>query len=66
MLGTLVHDNPTTDGEKEFGLIADNLFIPFQTTGTTVYFDSIAPTHNEVEQFMHQVIGPTEWNLLTV
>ena len=66
MPGALVHDNPTTDGDKEFGLITDNLFIPFQTAGVTVYFDSIAPTHDEVEQFMHQGIGPTKWNPLMV
>ena len=66
MLGTLVHDDPTTDRDKEFGLITKNLFIPFHTTGATVYFDSMAPTHEEVEQFIHQVNGPTEWNLLTV
>ena len=66
MSGTLVHDDPTTDGDKEFDLITNNLFILFQTTGTTVYFDSMAPIHNEVEQFMHQVIGLTEWNPSTV
>ena len=66
MSGTLVHDDPTTDGDKEFGLITNNLFIPFQTAGATVYFESMAPTHDEVEQFMHQVIGPTEWNPSTV
>ena len=66
MSGTLVHHNPTTEGNKEPGLIADDLFIPFQTTGTTVCFYLIAPAHNEVEQFVHQVIGPTEWNPLTV
>ena len=64
--GTLVQDDPTTDGDKEFGLITDNLFIHFQTTGATVYFDSMAPTHNEVKQFMQQVIGPSKWNPLTV
>ena len=30
MLGTLVHDDPTTDGDKEFGLITNYLFIPFE------------------------------------
>ena len=66
MSGTLVHDDPTTNGDKEFGLITDNLFIPFQTAGATVHVDSIAPTHIEVEKFMHPVIGPTEWNPSTV
>ena len=36
MSGALVHDNPTTARDKEFGLIADNLFIPFETTGAAV------------------------------
>ena len=27
--GTLVKDDPTADGDGEFGLITDNLFIPF-------------------------------------
>ena len=66
MSGTIVHDDPTTDGDKEFGLITDNLFIPFHTAGVTVYFESMAPTHDEVEQLMHQVIGPTEWDPSTV
>ena len=66
MPGVLAHDNPTTDRDKEFGLIADDLFIPFQTSGATVHFDLIAPTHDEVEQFVHQVIGPTEWNWSSV
>ena len=66
MLGTFVHDNTTTDGDKEFGLIADNLFIPSETAGTTVHFKSMAPTHDEVDQFVDQVIGPAKWNPLTV
>ena len=49
MLGAFVHDNTTTDGDKEFGLIADNLFILSETAGTTVHFESMAPTHDEVD-----------------
>ena len=30
--GTLIHDNPTTAREDEFGLFIDNLFVPFNTT----------------------------------
>ena len=50
MSGTLVKDDPTTDGDQEFGLITDNLFIPFQTAGSTIYFKSITPSCTEVEE----------------
>ena len=48
MSGALVHHDPTTDGDKEFGLIADNLFIPSETAGTTVHFESMAPDRKSV------------------
>jgi len=60
--GTIVHDNPATDREDEFGLITENLYIPFQTAGATIYFESLAPTYDEVEEYRHQVLGPNEWN----
>ena len=66
LAGTLVHDNPATAREEEFGLITDNLYIPFQTAGATIYFESFAPTYDEVNNLMHQIIGPDEWDPLTV
>ncbi len=64
--GVIVHDDPTIDREKEFGLITDRLCIPFETAGATVYFESFAPSYAEVEEHLLQVIGPDEWNPLTV
>ena len=63
--GTIVGDDPTTDGE-DFGLTTKNLFVPFETSGAAIYFESFAPTHDEVEEFVHQIIGPEEWNPQTV
>lgn len=66
LAGTIVRDDPTTAREEDFGLITSNLYIPFQTAGSTVYFDSVAPTYQEVEDCPYQVIGPDEWNPQTV
>ena len=66
MHGTLVKDDPTIDGEQEFGMTTDNLFVPFETAGSTVYFHSFAPTYEEVEECRIQVIGPQEWDPFTV
>ena len=64
--GTLVKDDPTADGDYEFGLITDNLFIPFSTAGATVYFQTLAPTYDQVEQLRHEIIGPEHWDPATV
>ena len=66
LAGILVHDNPATAREEEFGLITDNLYIPFQTAGATIYFESFAPTYDEVNELVHQIIGPDAWDPLTV
>ncbi len=66
MSGTLVCDDPTTDREDDFGLITDNLYIPFDAAGATVHFESFAPSCDEVNEHRHQIIGPDEWNPSTV
>ena len=55
---TLVKDDPTADGDNEFDLITNNLFIPFSTAGATVYFQPSALTYDQVEQLRHEIIGP--------
>ena len=62
----MVKDDPTADGDDEFGLITDNLFAPFSTAGATVYFQTSAPTYNQVEQLRHEVICLEHWDPATV
>lgn len=66
MSGTLVRDDPTLEGAEAFGLITEKLFVPFQTTGATIFFSTYAPTFEEVEECMTQTIGPNHWDPHTV
>ena len=63
MHGIVIKDDPTA---SDFGIVTDNLFIPLQSTGSTIYFNSSAPTFAEVEDHRHQIIGPEHWDPVTV
>ena len=45
--GIDVWDNPY-DTERQFGIVTDEVFIPFETDGTTIYFDSFTPTMQDL------------------
>ena len=67
MAGVTVVDDPTV--EHGFGIHTDQIFIPFQTAGTTVYFESEAPTLEQVEDLSipHIVLTSEEpWDPQTV
>jgi hypothetical protein len=59
MNGIRVDDNPT---EEVFGISAKGLFIPFESKGTTVYWDSRAPTFDKIDDLdiPHLVITADE------
>ena len=61
--GIPVSDDPY-DRSRQFGIDHEDLFIPFSTTGSTVYFDSYMPTIEEIERFPHIVLsdGDNEWD----
>ena len=40
--GLLVNDDPF-DNERDFGIECENIFIPFNTTGMVVHFESRVP-----------------------
>ena len=48
--GHTVKDDPTRVKEDGFGIWADGIHIPFELQGTTVYFESRAPTFKEIEE----------------
>ena len=54
-----VDNNPT---EEVFGISSEGLFIPFKSKGTTVYWDSRAPTFDEIDDLdiPHLVITADE------
>ena len=41
--GLAVDDNPYTDDPSKFGISSDDVFIPFDTTGMLVHFESRVP-----------------------
>ena len=47
MNGIRVVDDPTV--ENGFGIHTEQLYIPFRTHGTTVYFTSQPPSQKEIE-----------------
>jgi len=53
--GFPVSDDPFDD-TRGFGIQTPNLFIPFKTDGTTVYFDTEVPTEQEILECPHIVM----------
>ena len=47
----------------QFGIVTDEVFIPFETDGTTIYFDSFTPTMQDIETHPHLVLtNEMEWD----
>jgi hypothetical protein len=59
--GLDVNDNPF-DTNANFGIISDEVFIPFDTTGTVVHFDSRVPTEWERTHLPIITLAGKEWN----
>jgi hypothetical protein len=59
--GLDVNDNPF-DTNADFGIISDEVFIPFDTTGTVVHFDSRVPTEWERTHLPIITLTGEEWN----
>ena len=57
--GIPVSDDPY-DGSRPFGIDHENLFIPFETDGSTVFFDSYVPSDEELEQSPHIILTDDE------
>ena len=47
--GHSVRDDPTRQEDEGFGIVAEGLHIPFEMRGTTIFFESRAPTSHEIE-----------------
>jgi hypothetical protein len=60
--GLYVNDDPF-DNTRAFGIKHDNIFIPFNTTGTMVHFDTRVPTIWESTHLPVVLLtGDEEWN----
>ena len=65
MAGIKIRDDPT---EEVFGLETEGLFIPFDTIGTTVYFNSRAPTTHEINEsgYHIELTDDIDWDPSTI
>ena len=61
--GISVSDDPY-DSTQDFGIDHGKLFIPFETEGCAIYFDTCVPTDEDLETLAHTVLtnGKNEWN----
>ena len=61
--GIPVSDNPY-DSDKQLGIDHEDVFIPFGTSGSMVYFDSCVPSDEELEILPHVILtdGDSEWD----
>lgn len=59
--GLIVNDDPF-DHTRDFGIDGDNLFIPFDTTGTVVHFESRTPTNWEKTHLPVILLTGEDWN----
>ena len=50
------------DHSREFGIDSENLFIPFDTTGTVVHFDTRVPTEWEKSHLPVILLTGEDWN----
>ena len=58
----LVINNDPFDNTLQFGIDSENLFIPFDTTGTVVHFDTRVPTEWEKSQLPVILLTGEDWN----
>lgn len=65
--GIPVSDDPF-DESRDFGIDHEEAFIPFETEGSTVFFDTFVPNDEELEHCRHVVLtdGDSEWDPHTV
>ena len=62
-----VRDDPTRQDKEGFGIWIDGFHIPFQLRGTTVYFESRAPSPQDIESLPSVVLTRQEtWDPHTV
>ena len=62
-----VRDDPTRKDREGFGIWVDGFHIPFQLHGTTVYFESRAPSPQDIEQMPSVTVTRQEmWDPHTV
>jgi len=59
--GVMVNDDPF-DSTRGFGVDTDNVFIPFDTTGTVIYFESRVPTEWEKTHLPIILITGDTWS----
>ena len=60
--GVSVSNNPF-DEDKLFGIDHDEVFVPFSTSGTTVYFESFYPTQDQMENCPLVILtSDSEWS----
>src|SRR6056300_44752 len=52
IFGIPVWDN-LFDPDKEMGIKTEEIFIPFQTNGATIFFESHVPTDQELKECPH-------------
>ena len=52
------------DSEKQLGINIDDVYIPFGTSSSMVYFDTYVPNNEELETLPHVVLtdGDSEWD----
>mmetsp|Transcript_38822 Transcript_38822/g.82849 ORF Transcript_38822/g.82849 Transcript_38822/m.82849 type:complete len:728 (-) Transcript_38822:475-2658(-) len=64
--GIDVWDN-SYDKERDFGIVADDILIPFETEGSTIFFETFLPTQDDLEKLPQIVLtSEEEWDPLTV
>ena len=51
-IGINVWDNPY-DKERDFGIVVDGVMIPFDSEGSTIFFDTFTPNQEELEAHPH-------------
>jgi hypothetical protein len=62
--GIPVYDNPFS--QSQFGIDCNDDFIPFNTTGTIVYFESRVPTDWETRNLQIIMLTGEDWDLLNI
>ena len=65
--GIPVSDN-AYDGTRDLGIDHEDVFIPFETQGSTVHFETFVPSDDDIKRSPHIVLtdGDTEWNPCTI
>ena len=55
--------NDPYDTNRKFGIDHPNVFIPFQTKGLMIYFESYVPADEELDNCVHICLtGQEEWD----